>query len=152
MQVFRIEKKAYVETFPPRGSLFAEGRWNKRGMWVIYTSETIALAKLETLANTGSTVPGNRVLRSIEIKDHAPVIEITPEDLPADWYQVPYPGELATIIKRIIDSKRYAAAIVPSAQSRREHNVLLFPDFPEFDRYVKQVSCEPEGFDARLKK
>lgn len=119
---------------------------------MVYTSETVALAKLETLANTGSTIPANRVLRIIEIKDEAPVIEITPEDLPSNWHQVPYPQELAAMIKRVIDSRQYVAAMVPSAQSSREHNILLFPDHPEFDQYVKEVSSETEGFDLRLKK
>ncbi len=152
MLVYRIEKAKYQQVFPPRGSLFAEGRWNRRGMWVVYTSETVALAKLEALANSGSKLPDNRCLVTIEIKDDAPVVEITPEDLPKELYSVPYKKNLASYTHRVIDSQSYIAAIVPSIHSTVECNILLFPDYPKFDQYVRLVSSEPEGFDAPLKK
>lgn len=151
MQVYRIEKNKYIDIFPPKGSLFSDGRWNRKDMWVEYTSENIALAKLEALANCGIKLPKNRFLRIIEIRDDAPIVEITSADLPADWNATPYPQNLATIIKRIIDSKKYVAVIVPSAQSNRERNILLFPDYPKFDQYVKQVEMYDEDFDSRLK-
>lgn len=143
MLVYRIEKAKYRKVSPPRGSLFAEGRWNRRGMWVVYTSETAALAKLEALANSGSKLPDNRCLFSIEIKDDAPVVEITPEDLPKDWYSVPYKKSLANYVQQIIRSESYVAAIVPSIHSPKECNILLIPDYPEFDQYVRLVSSEP---------
>ena len=151
MLVYRIEKEKYIDVFPPRGSLFSEGRWNRRGTWVVYTSETVALAKLEALANSGSKLPDNRYLVTIEIDNRAPVVEITPEDLPEDWYNVPYKKNLAGYVQQIIDAKAYVAALVPSVQSPKEQNLLLFPDYPEFDQYVRLVSSEPEGFDQRLK-
>ena len=151
MLVYRIEKANYAEVFPPRGSLFSEGRWNRRGLWVVYTSETIALAKLEALANSGSKLPNNRYLSTIEIDDQAPVVKINQKDLPGDWYSVPYKKNLSNYTQQIIDSKSYAGAIVPSIHSPKEHNILLFPDYPEFNTYVRLISSEPEGFDSRLK-
>lgn len=120
-------------------------------MWVVYTSENIALAKLETLANTGQIIPKNRVLRVMEIKDDAPIVNISPDDLPANWSEVPYPNNLAGSIRQVIASGAYVAAIVPSVQSVRERNFLLFPDFPDFNKYVKQVEVIEEYFDRRLK-
>lgn len=120
-------------------------------MWVVYTSETVALAKLEALANSGSRLPGNRCLLTIEIKDDAPVVEITPEDLLKDWHNVPFKKNLANYIQQIITSESYAAALIPSIHSPKECNILLLPDYAEFDQYVRLVSSEPEGFNARLK-
>lgn len=151
MLVYRIEKSKYIDVFPPRGSLYSDGRWSRKGMWVVYTSANVALAKLEALANSGSKLPENRFLRIIEIKDDAPMVEITPDDLPSDWHRVPYPKSLATFIKGIIDSKLYVAALVPSVQSHKENNLLLFPDFPKFDQYVQPMDSEKEDFDPRLK-
>ncbi len=151
MLLYRIEKQAYINIFPTRGSLFAEGRWNRRGMWVVYTSETVSLAKLEALANSGSKLPRNRYLSTIELDDQAPVVEILAESLPIYWNQVPYPRELAYIIKQVIEESAYVAALVPSIHSSMEVNVLLFPDHPEFDNYVKFIGAEPMDFDARLK-
>ena len=150
MRIYRIEKEKYKDVFPPRGSLYVEGRWNRRGMWVVYTSETASLAKLEALANSGSKLPQNRYLVTIELKDDAPVVEITKEDLPKHWNKVPFQSNLAPYIQQIIESGAYVAALVPSIHSPVECNILLFPDHGKFDQYVKLVAAEPEGFDSRL--
>ena len=151
MFIYRIEKAQYKDLFPPRGSLFAEGRWNRKGMWVVYASETVALAKLEALANSGSKLPEHRHLSIIELKDNAPVVQISEKDLPGDWNRVPFRKSLAAYVDQIIDSKSFVAALVPSIHSPVEHNVLLFPDYPDFDQFVKLISSEPLGFDNRLK-
>jgi RES domain-containing protein len=120
-------------------------------MWVVYTSETVALAKLEALANSGSKLPDNRYLTTIELDDQAPVVDVPPETLPANWHRVPYPKHLAYIIKQLIADKSYVAALVPSIHSPHERNVLLFPDHPEFGKHVKLIGTEPVDFDSRLK-
>ncbi|GJM29942.1 MAG: hypothetical protein DHS20C17_25770 [Cyclobacteriaceae bacterium] len=151
MFVYRIEKEKYKDTFPPRGSLFAEGRWNRKGMWVVYTSETVSLAKLEALANSGSKLPANRYLTTIEIKEKAPIIQINPKNLPADWNQVPFRKSLAQYIQPVIDSQSYLAVMVPSIHSPNEYNFLLLPDHPQFGKHVQLVGSKPVGFDRRLK-
>lgn len=151
MQVYRIEKTKYKTTFPPKGSLFSNGRWHTKGMWIIYTSDSIALAKLEILANTGSKIPRDCFLRIIEIKDEAPLLEITIEDLSENWWYSPYPKLLANKIKAVMASEEFVGVIVPSAQSHQEKNILLFPDFPGFKKYGKEIDQIEEYFDPRLK-
>lgn len=119
-------------------------------MWVIYSSESVALAKLETLANS-NFLPKNRYLSIIEVSDDAPLLEIKVKDLPSNWYAWPYPSRLADMIREIIDSDEYAGAIVPSAQSPRDSNILLFPDFSYFNDYVSEKERSDELFDERLK-
>jgi RES domain-containing protein len=150
--IYRIEKEKYKDIFPSRGSLYAEGRWNRRGMWVLYTSESVSLAKLEALANSGSKLPERRYLVTIKLEKQAPVIKVSVKDLPDDWHSVPYKKNLAGYIQLILEAKSYVAALVPSVQSPQEQNILLFPDHPEFDKYVQLVGYEPMGFDNRLKK
>lgn len=151
MQVHRIEKKQHEDAYPPRGSLFANGRWSTKDMWVVYTSENIALAKLETLANCGPKTPENRFLLTFEIAEEAPLTEIMVEDLPSNWWQVPYPKELADMIREINTRREYVGVIVPSVQSSREKNILLLPDHPDFNKYVKKIEDSEENFDPRLK-
>ncbi len=151
MLVYRIDKKKYKDTFPPKGSIYSEGRWNTKGMLVVYTSESVSLAKLEILANSGSKIPKNRFLRIFDVDDSSPLIQITTKDLPKDWQSIPYPKSLSSIIKDIIDSGEYVGAIVPSAQSARDNNILLFPEFKDFQRFVKELETEDEYFDPRLK-
>ncbi|CAD5293157.1 MULTISPECIES: RES family NAD+ phosphorylase [unclassified Imperialibacter] len=151
MLVFRIEKKKYQPTYPPHGSRFANGRWSTKDMWVVYTSENIALAKLETLANSGSRIPQNRFVLTLEIDDDTPLAEITVNDLPQNWHDYPSPKQLAEIVKDIMNSQLYVGAIVPSVQSPREKNILLFPEHPEFGRCVSRLDETDEYFDPRLK-
>ena len=119
-------------------------------MWVVYTSETASLAKLETLANSGARLPENRVLRTIELADDAPLIEITQDFLPDNWNSWPYSEEMAHMIQSVLQTGRFVGAIVPSVHSRVERNFILFPDYPEFDSAVTDLGWEQETFDSRL--
>lgn len=90
MTVYRIEKRRWAEVWPSQGSLFSEGRWHKQGFLLVYCSATISLAKLEILANSKS-LPKASVLLEINVDEQAPMKEVTLEDLPANWMDVPYP-------------------------------------------------------------
>lgn len=150
MIVYRMEKEKYQDFWPSRGALYSEGRWNKPGQWIVYCSESIALCKLEVLANSGN-LPISRVVITVEIADNAPVYELTDDLMPALWYDVPYPDVLSEITGEFIKDNSYVAMKVPSAQSKREFNFLLNPAHEEFSKLVKVVSKEPESFDNRLK-
>ncbi|MCR9249894.1 MAG: RES family NAD+ phosphorylase [bacterium] len=151
MQVYRIEKSKYKDVFPPRGSLYVSGRWHAKGTWVVYCSENIALAKLEVLANSGQYLPEDCILKVIDIAEDAPMARIEVTDLKEDWFNYPAPSYLAQMTQNLIDSKLFVGAIVPSVQSWREKNFLLFPDFKDFDKYVKEVEVDVAYFDRRLK-
>lgn len=151
MLLYRIEKCEYRSIYPPLGSKFSDGRWSTKDMWVVYTSENIALAKLETLANSGHKVPKDRFLLVLELREDAPLLEIKESDLPASWAGSPYPKVLASIVKGVMGTGQFVGAIVPSAQSPREKNILLFPGFEGFEHYVKKVDEVEEYFDPRLK-
>ena len=151
MLVYRIESEDFIHEFPPKGSLFAEGRWNRIGTWVVYTSESVSLAKLEVLANSGANLPSKVYRRTFNIQDDAPFIQINIEDLPPDWDQIPYPHRLADLIEEIRNEKKFLGCIVPSVHSHQEHNLLLFGDHPAFHPHVKELEAMPENFDHRLK-
>jgi len=143
MIIYRMEKES-------RGAIYSEGRWNKPGQWIVYCSVSIALCKLEILANSGN-LPISRVVISLEVADNAPVYELPEELMPPFWWGVPYPEVLSEITGEFLKDNTYAAMKVASAQSNREFNYLLNPSHPEFTNYVKVISTLPENFDPRLK-
>ncbi len=151
MLVYRIESEDFIHEFPPKGSLFAEGRWNRIGTWVVYTSESVSLAKLEVLANSGSNLPSKVYRRTFNIQDDAPFIQLNIGGLRPDWDKIPYPHRLADLIEEIRNEKKFLGCIVPSVHSHQEHNLLLFGDHPAFHSYVKEMEAMPENFDPRLK-
>ncbi len=149
MILYHLEKEKYREIWPPQGSLYGEGRWNKPGQWIIYTSPSIALAKLEILANE-PLLPDRRVCVTIEIDAQAEIYEINPNDLPEDWHAVPYPPYLHLFTKRSINQGNLLIK-VPSAQSWREFNYLINVRHPQFFDWVKVIDTHLELFDNRLK-
>ncbi len=151
MELYHIEKAKHKDVWPPKGTLFTEGRWNRRGQWIIYTSSSIALAKLETIANDNN-LPIKRVVMTISILDDALVTAIDRRKLPDNWNSKPYPPELALFTQHFLEDKIYLILKVPSAQSFREYNYLINVEHPEFNKWVKLTDTSPEYFDHRLER
>ncbi|MFT6865440.1 MAG: RES domain-containing protein [Cyclobacteriaceae bacterium] len=149
MILYHIEKLKYKDIWPPEGTLYAEGRWNHMRQWVLYTSTSIALAKLEILANV-STLPLRRVCMTIEVSGNSEILEIEHEDLPVDWMRKPYPANLVSFTKFFLNSGCLLMK-VPSAQSISEFNYLINVRHKQFHEQVKLVHVSAEPFDPRLK-
>lgn len=150
MILFHLDKWKYRDVWPPEGTLHADGRWNKPGQWIIYTSSSISLAKLEILANENN-LPIKRVCMAIEVSDEAEVFEIDVASLPKNWIAKPYPSQLVNYTSQFLASDNLLMQI-PSAQSFREHNYLINVRHPDFFHLVKKLDVFVESFDDRLKK
>ncbi|MCK5277162.1 MAG: RES family NAD+ phosphorylase [Cyclobacteriaceae bacterium] len=150
MILYHINKWKYRNVWPPEGTLFADGRWNKPGQWIIYTSLTISLAKLEILANENN-LPIKRVCMTIEVSDSADVFEIDVDALPENWMSKPYPVQLVNYTSQFLTSGNLLMR-VPSAQSYREQNFLINVRHPKFNDSVKLSDVSEEPFDSRLRK
>ena len=149
MILYHLEKWKYKNVWPPEGTLHADGRWNLPGQWVIYTSSTISLAKLEILANERN-LPIKRACITIEVPDTMDVVELNNKDLPANWMNKPYPLKLSDFTAKFLKQGKLLMQ-VPSAQSYREYNYLINVRHPEFHQLVKVLDIKKEPFDARLK-
>ncbi len=149
MILYHLEKRKYKGVWPPEGTLHADGRWNTPGQWIIYTSPTISLAKLEILANERN-LPIKRVCVTIEIPDTVEVYEVSKNKLPSNWMDKPYPATLAVLTANFLKKGKLVMQ-VPSAQSYTEYNYLLNVRHPKFYQLVKVLGVDSEPFDARLK-
>jgi RES domain-containing protein len=148
MILYHLEKWKYRKVWAPEGALFADGRWNKPGQWVVYSSPTVSLAKLEILANENS-LPIKRVCMTMEVADTAAVFNINKKDLPSDWMDIPYPASLVIFTEQFIESGKLLMQ-VPSAQSYNEYNYLINVRHPDFKKKVKLLNVVEEPFDYRL--
>lgn len=150
MVVYRISKSLYIEDLQGTGCKYESGRWHEVGTQILYTSETVSLAKLEVLANA-NRLPQDMFLAYIAIPDHLIVDVLDMKDLPSNWNQVPYPNSLALYVKKWKKSGISIALQVPSVHSPTENNLLLNPNHPNFAA-VKITKTEPIGFDGRFLK
>ena len=148
MILYHIEKWKYRQVWPPEGTLFAEGRWNVPGQWLIYPSPSIALAKLEVLAND-SSLPIKRVCMTIKVSGKFDIYEVDSNKLNDNWVNKPYPHDLRKYTNSFLDSDCLLMK-VPSAQSYRESNYLISVRHPLFHKQVKLIDVRPEPFDPRL--
>lgn len=151
MILYHLDKDKYKNIWPPEGTLYAEGRWNKHRQWIIYTSPTISLAKLEILANENN-LPVNRVCMVLEVPDNAGVFEVDLDKLPVDWMKKPYPKSLVKHTMNFLRSNNHLLMKVPSAQSYNESNYLINVRHRDFHGSVKLIETFDEIFDSRLGK
>lgn len=150
MFVFRITKPLYSNDLTGTGAKIYGGRWNSKGVPMVYTSETRALATLELLAHIPyPSVPSDFVLITMEIPDHLTFQSITPEILPPNWFNFPHSESTQSIGNKWMNSGASVLLRVPSAIIKDEHNFLLNPMHPDI-KFVNIVSKEPFEMDKRI--
>jgi len=150
MIVYRIVMSAYARDLSGAGPRLYGGRWNPKGVSVIYTSESRALAVLEFYVHLSRSVilPGLSIV-SIEIPDSISRKEIAMSDLPKNWRTYPAPPELAAIGAEWVRPRESLLLRVPSAIMPPERNILINPVHSEM-RKVRIIEIEEYGLDQRL--
>jgi RES domain-containing protein len=148
MEVYRISILKYSERLVASG---LPARWNPRGIRMIYTAGTRALACLENVVHRNSTGSAE-IFRTmvIEIPTLIPIEQITATDLSADWAAFHNQPITQDFGEQWARSGRSAVLRVPSAIIPEEFNYLLNPDHPHFSQIVLKET-EPFVFDARIK-
>ncbi len=134
------------------GSLIASGnsaRWNSKGVKMLYTASTRALACLENVVYRNA-IGLQAIFRTmvIEVPDKVQIKVISKEELITDWYlfqNYPY----TQVLGDAWTSKGEITVLkVPSAIIAEEYNYLLNPVHVDFTK-IKLLSVEPFEFDSR---
>ena len=150
MIAWRIVKPEHAhDAFSGRGAKLYGGRWNPRGVAIVYTSATLSLATLELLVGTPrpQRLPEYSTFRC-RVPD-AMIEELNPAMLPEAWRSYPAPPQLQQMGSEWVTHLRSAALLVPSAVIESEMNLLLNPSHPDFPR-IDIDEMPPLRFDLRL--
>ncbi|MGH7706363.1 MAG: RES family NAD+ phosphorylase [Vulcanimicrobiaceae bacterium] len=151
LRVFRVFDARFADaSLTGEGAALTGGRWNSRGIPIIYTSTTLALALLEIMANARRRIPPDKVFTVIDIPEDVSVENLDLDTLPPNWYRSPAPSALQRIGDRWATQCESVALVVPSAVARIENNVLLNPAHPAFARLTIGTPCNIP-VDARLR-
>jgi len=148
MVLYRITSKAYARDLSGTGAMLHGGRWNAKGVRMLYTSQSLSLAALEVIANLPGDKLNNLYCVELDFPDHLPVD--TPGKLPNNWNQFPFSSKTAEIGTNFIRSGGLCLR-VPSAIIPTEFNYLLNPLHDAY-REVKFLDARPMLFDQRLVK
>ena len=135
------------------GAKLTGGRWNEKGMAMVYTSETRAMACLETIVHLNAgALPLNRYLVSIDIPDQtwAKAQRETAGSVAIGWDAEP-PGQISidfgTNWLKVVTT---AILVVPSAIVPEEYNVLINPLHPD-SKGLTATKLRKWTYDPRLK-
>lgn len=133
----------------PVGAQVTGGRWNPRGLPVVYAGTSIALVALEYFVHLSGDEPSDLVLLELRVPDGASRESVTLSDLPDRWQDdVAITQERG---RRWIESSRSLALQVPSAIVPEESNLVLNPAHPEWGQVDVRV-VRPFHFDRRMYK
>jgi RES domain-containing protein len=149
MIVYRLSKSKYSADLSGKGAEKAGGRWNSKGVAMIYTSASRALCTAEVAVHVPlGIVPADYELVTIDIPDDS-VTEAGIKDLPADWRSFPHSDSTQKLGDRFVREGKFLVLKVPSVVVQGEFNFLINPGH-EAAAKVRIVKTEPFLFDKRL--
>lgn len=150
MVVYRIASSSYIRDLTGTGAKRYGGRWNPKGIAVLYTSAHRSLAILELLVNANAqSLPDDLSMLSLELPRLQHVSEITEDDLPDNWRNSPAPYRLGEPGWEWVTSNSSLTLKVPSAVVPEEQNILVNPKHPDFTQLSIQ-SVSSFSLDSRL--
>jgi RES domain-containing protein len=150
MIVYRLSKGKYYRDLSGKGAEMYGGRWNSKGIPLLYTSQSRALAFAEISMHIPlGIVPKDYFLITIHIPDTATIQELAEVDMPPDWRSNPHSDSTQKIGDQFASSLKHLALGVPSAVVPGDFNYLINPSHPMM-REVTIVDAEPFEFDSRF--
>ncbi|HEY1903931.1 MAG TPA: RES family NAD+ phosphorylase [Terracidiphilus sp.] len=150
MKIWRICRAPYAaEAFSGEGARRFGGRWNSRGVPMVYCSSSLALAAIELFVHLEPNLqPSDLVSIAAELPAGEPAQRLEQATLPPQWWSDDF-EPLRERGDRWIREKSSLAMFVPSAPLHAEWNVLLNPLHPDA-RKLKVEPAAPFIFDARM--
>ena len=153
MRAYRLVKARYADNaLDGSGSKAFGGRWNSKGVAMVYASDSIALAVLELLIHLHrAEILNHYTLFELDIAEEQ-VMSLDDGALPPDWRNDPAPSSTAAIGDEWIASGSSVALTVPSTLVPRQRNILFNPAHGDFEAVIASVSSSPFDLESRLAK
>lgn len=134
LTVWRLTTTRRVKSaFSGEGARLYGGRWNPKGVPVVYTAQTQALAVLQMMVQD-EALAARYVMIPAQVPDDIAIDRIDARSLPAGWRSIRHIETLREIGAEWARSRRSAVLAVPSAVIPAETNFLLNPLHPDFRR------------------
>jgi len=150
VELFRIAKMKYIDDLSGAGARRYGGRWNHKGVALVYTSESRALAALEYLVHVPMAIaPIDLSIMQLNLPDEVALQQVDISCLMSNWNDYPSPQGLATMGTNWALSNQSLLLRVPSTVIKQEFNVLINPAHHDF-RLIVPSPAENFAFDRRL--
>jgi RES domain-containing protein len=129
-----VAAKYKSKAFTGDGARLFGGRWNNKGVAVIYTAGSLALASIELVVHLPSPKLLETFVRIPVRFDPSLVQDLPAADLPREWQSRPISPKTKAIGDAWVRQQRCAVLKVPSIVVPEEHNYLINPAHPDFDK------------------
>jgi len=151
MIVYRIlDSEFAVDAYNGRGAEDFPGRWNNKGVSVVYTSGSLSLCAMELFVHLNDKGRrGRYVSISATIPSSLPILSVPASKLPDDWKNDPPTAATRNIGSQWAKSKKSAVLRVPSSVVPGEFNYVLNPLHPAFSK-IRIHTPVPFLYDLRM--
>jgi RES domain-containing protein len=151
--VYRIVlSKARTADLSGTGAYRYGGRWNSKGTYLLYTSESSSLAMLESLVHfEPQEFPSELYLIRLKLSDRVSLYSLPEKDYPSNWRQ-PGSTACASIGDAFVQKKRHWGMRVRSAVNPEDFNILLNPAMSGWQQSIRVESVSQIEVDWRLGK
>lgn len=149
MIVYRLSREKYKDRLSGYGASLYDQRWNSKGIEVIYTAQSRALANSEVAVHISlGILPKDYHMVEIDIPDSISICELKEEKLPKGWNAIPFRPVSQKIGDQFILERKCAVLKVPSVVVKGESNFMVNPAHKDF-KLIKIIHTEPFPFDPR---
>ena len=150
MLVFRLARLKYSKELSGKGAAKYGNRWNSKGVEMVYTAESRALAMAEVAVHLSLiNLPKDFVMLEIEIPEKVKTIALDLGNLGEEWNKHPPVSFSQKLGDQFIESEKHCILKVPSAVVPGDFNYLINAFHPDFKKIIiKKVSKFP--FDNRI--
>jgi RES domain-containing protein len=149
MIVYRVGRTKHARDLSGEGAKINGGRWNRKGIPCVYTSESRALSLLEYTVNVNvEEIPRALSITSIEIPD-SDILVLQTSSLPGDWKAVPAPSSTKDFGSRLLRTSGKPVIKIPSSVIDQEYNYILNPLITP--SLFKIIEIKDLVYDIRIK-
>lgn len=151
MKLYRISLCKYIDDLTGTGAEITGGRWNSKGVRVLYTAGSASLAMLEIVAHINNTViEAAYCMIVLEVPENS-IIEFKSTELSKNWDNFPAERETRIVGDKFVREQKALILKVPSVIVPEDNNYLINPAHKMFSD-VKVISKRNISFDKRLVK
>jgi RES domain-containing protein len=151
LSIWRLTTARFARSaFSGEGARLYGGRWNRKGVRMVYTAASQSLAMLEMLVQD-EPLRARYVVIEARVPKGIAIDRFDVEDLTSDWRDIAARWKLQAIGTEWAIKRNGAVLAVPSSVIPAETNYLLNPLHPDFRRISIGKPRKLET-DARLKK
>ncbi|WP_375241722.1 RES family NAD+ phosphorylase [Lacinutrix sp.] len=150
MRVFRIAKKQYLKDLSGEGSRLFGGRWNKKGMAMLYFSDSLSTSLLEVLVHMDfKHLTNDFGYIEIEIPDALIDTRLKLKNLDENWRDNPPKSSTITLGTEFIKTNKKLALKVPCAILPMASNIPINPRHKDIAK-LKIIKVADLDIDSRL--